>query len=515
MQDTVAPPQFKIIEAQSESDWFTLADEISTPAERRFCLQHVLLLNRRHALARRALEELGPGPVRCPLLPYALAALENGREQEARRILETMVQVDPEAEMGWLALAATVESRSERRYCLDRALLLNGRNSLARRALARQGEGPARSPLLFSARAALEAGQRTEARAIVTNVLGLTPDAEEAWLLLAEVVATDPERRFCLQRVLHLNPDSAAAASALEALGSGLAWSPLENTVTLSAAADETPTPRWLAGARSFFSSKMALFAAVYLVAITAAELLTTTVAPRIGMTLHSVVLVILLAHTALSWGSAVCRFTLALTLAPLIRILSLSLPLLLFPLIYWYFIVSVPLFVATFVTIWTLGYRLADIGLNLRAGPLQMLVALTGLTLGVFEYSILRPDPLTAGPTLQDVWLPALILLFCTGFAEELIFRGIMQRAARAVLGWWGVVYVAIIFAVLHVGYHSVADVVFVFFVAMFFGLVTAYTRSILGVSLAHGLTNILLFLTLPFGKNPFDLLADLFARW
>jgi hypothetical protein len=44
---------------------------------------------------------------------------------------------------------------------------------------------------------------------------------------------------------------------------------------------------------------------------------------------------------------------------------------------------------------------------------------------------------------------------------------------------------------------------------VALFFGLAKTVTGSILGISLAHGMTNILLFLTMPFGVNPFDLIA------
>ena len=42
--------------------------------------------------------------------------------------------------------------------------------------------------------------------------------------------------------------------------------------------------------------------------------------------------------------------------------------------------------------------------------------------------------------------------------------------------------------------------DVVFVFGVALFFGYVVERTDSILGVSLSHGLTNIVLFLVAPF---------------
>jgi membrane protease YdiL (CAAX protease family) len=51
----------------------------------------------------------------------------------------------------------------------------------------------------------------------------------------------------------------------------------------------------------------------------------------------------------------------------------------------------------------------------------------------------------------------------------------------------------------VLHFGYHSLLDVVFVFAVAVFFGWVLLRTRSIVGVTLSHGLTKIRLFLVFP----------------
>jgi membrane protease YdiL (CAAX protease family) len=247
-----------------------------------------------------------------------------------------------------------------------------------------------------------------------------------------------------------------------------------------------------------------------YLVALAAAEVLTNLVEPRLGLLMHGTLLVALFFHTALTWERPGHRLLLSLTFAPLIRLLSLSLPLAGFPMIYWYLIVSVPLFVAAAVALRTLGLSRTEIGLNLRAFPLQMLVALTGLSLGYLEYRILQPAPLAQGLAWEEMWIPGLILLVCTGFAEELIFRGMMQQTAVEVLGrGGGIIYVAILFAVLHVGYGSLTDVLFVFGVALFFGLVKSVTGSILGVSLAHGITNILLFLTIPLGLNYFDLIA------
>ena len=237
-----------------------------------------------------------------------------------------------------------------------------------------------------------------------------------------------------------------------------------------------------------------------YLGALAVAEVLTALIEPRVGLVLHGVLLVVLLLHTALTWEHPAHRLLLSLAFAPLIRLLSLSLPLAGVPLVYWYFITSVPLFIAAVIALRTLGFSWRGIGVNLRGVPIQLLVGLTGLAFGYIEYQILEPEPLARAFTWEQLWVPILILLFSTGFVEEVIFRGVMQRAATEALGRFGVIYVAVLFAVLHVGYKSLLDVLFVLGVALFFGWVVARTRSILGVTLSHGLTNIVLFLVVPF---------------
>ena len=240
--------------------------------------------------------------------------------------------------------------------------------------------------------------------------------------------------------------------------------------------------------------------ALVYLALIALAELLTTYAEARVGLALHGGLLVILLLHTALASGHPHHRFLLGLALAPLIRMLSLSLPLLDFPVLYWYVIISVPLFVATVLAARVLGFSREQLGLTIRKVPLQFLVALTGIAFGIAEYYILRPEPLIANPTWQSILVSGVILMLCTGFAEELIFRGLIQRASVQALGRFGLLYVAILFAVLHIGYGSILDMIFVLVVALFFGWVAEATWSLLGVTLAHGLTNIVLFLIMPF---------------
>ena len=240
--------------------------------------------------------------------------------------------------------------------------------------------------------------------------------------------------------------------------------------------------------------------AIIYLVMLALAEALTNLIEPRAGLVMHGVVLVALLLHASRGAQGAQRRFLQALALAPLIRLLSLSLPLPSFPFVYWYLVVGTPLFIAAYVAARAGKMNKGMLGLNCRYLPVQILVGLTGIAVGLVEYLILRPTPLVAELHWQEIIVPAMILLIFTGVLEEVIFRGVMQYSALRNFGRIGVVYVAIVFAVLHMGYHSALDVVFVFAVAVFFGWVTLRTGSILGVSLSHGLTNITLYLVFPF---------------
>jgi membrane protease YdiL (CAAX protease family) len=179
-----------------------------------------------------------------------------------------------------------------------------------------------------------------------------------------------------------------------------------------------------------------------------------------------------------------------------------MCLPLGTLPLLAWYPLIGIPIFSAAFIAAKKLGYTRVQLGLISRIQDLPRELSLVplGLLLGVGEYLIFRPAPLASHFTFEHLWLPALILLVFTGLEEELIFRGVMQRAALRSLGRWGLVYISAVFGVLHIGYLSVLDVVFVFLVGLMFALFVLRTRSLFGVTLAHGAINIALFLVLPF---------------
>lgn len=239
----------------------------------------------------------------------------------------------------------------------------------------------------------------------------------------------------------------------------------------------------------------------VFITALTVAEITVTVTDARFGIGIHFLTLFGLIWYGSfrpkleqnLYWS---------LTIAPLIRIISLSMPVKGLPLIWWFAIISAPLFLAVIVTLKTIDLRPSDIGLSLRKCNLvnNIAVGLIGVPLGVIEYIILKPTPLTSELSLSAIILPILILIISTGFVEELIFRGLLQHVSIKALGnMAGPILVSIVFMLLHIGYHSWADLIFVFLVGSLFAFLSYRLGTIWGVSIAHGLLNSMLFVIVP----------------
>jgi len=249
----------------------------------------------------------------------------------------------------------------------------------------------------------------------------------------------------------------------------------------------------------------------LYLLFITATELLILLSNSIVGVVLYALLLATLIIHSTLAHASERQQLARALLLLPLMRILALALPLAVFPTLARYPIVGVPLLAVAAIVIRQSKLTRADLGL--QAGHLlrQLMLAGAGIAIGAVEYAILQPQPLITDFSWGATLLGTLIVLVFIGFVEELIFRGLLLRLASAMLGRAAVIYVALLFAALSIGYGSLAQAVFAFGIALLFGYIVRWTRSILGVVLAHGLSSLMLFLVIPYAvQNPSSLVAQ-----
>ncbi|HSH80517.1 MAG TPA: type II CAAX endopeptidase family protein [Herpetosiphonaceae bacterium] len=237
-----------------------------------------------------------------------------------------------------------------------------------------------------------------------------------------------------------------------------------------------------------------------YLGIIAFAELVTSALDSRAGLAVHALVLVVVLAHGGTAGDDQAGKLALALALAPLIRILSLSLPLAQFPRLAWYPLVTAPLLIATVMLARQMHLTRAVFGLRPGDIPLQLMLGGSGFGLGVVAYLIFKPDPLLTVFSWDAFLLQTANLLIFTGLVEEAIFRGLLQSLALPVLGCRGILYVSLLFAALHIGHGSAVGIMFVFGVSLMFAYLVLWSGSILGVALAHGVMNVTLFLVIPF---------------
>ncbi len=119
--------------------------------------------------------------------------------------------------------------------------------------------------------------------------------------------------------------------------------------------------------------------ALVYLLAITIAETITVTIEPLWGVISHIIVLTVIVLRSALNSRQIQQQLLLSLALVPLVRIISLSMPLANIPQIWWYPIIYTPLLVVTIIVARILHLRINDIGLTFRLSRVKLLRWLHG----------------------------------------------------------------------------------------------------------------------------------------
>lgn len=248
-------------------------------------------------------------------------------------------------------------------------------------------------------------------------------------------------------------------------------------------------------------SRKEIITALIYLVGLVVAEVTVAYYNLQLGLALDSILLFALLINSSLNTSynfSILLRSMMAL---PIIRIIGLSIPLMQIQPLYWFPIISIPLFAASYTIMRSQGLSLKNVGFRWGNIPIQLLIASTGIILGTVEYFILQPKPLISTFNLQNLLFASVILTISTGLAEEVLFRGILQKNAENVFGvFYGLIYTAFLFTALHIGWNSLVDLIFVLGVALFYGYVFLKTKSIFGITLSHGLSNTFLFLIIPF---------------
>lgn len=182
-------------------------------------------------------------------------------------------------------------------------------------------------------------------------------------------------------------------------------------------------------------------------------------------------------------------RLLLALAPLPILRIVSIALPIGMIPMIDWYVLIGVPVLFAVWAAAQVLELDGRSLGLRRAPGGPQLTLAATGLLLGLPAYLIAGSDALVQNPTIVGVFGAALILLVFGGFLEELLFRGLIQTVASQLFGRGGIAVSAAATGLMYASSLNPRYVVFSVLVAAYFGLGVRRTGSIQGTTIGHGL--------------------------
>jgi len=243
------------------------------------------------------------------------------------------------------------------------------------------------------------------------------------------------------------------------------------------------------------------IIAVLYLIGLIFAEISVLYINTEIGIVIELVILFALLINSSLDVSYNYSVLLKSIMIIPIIRIIGLLLPIIQIQPLYWFPIIAVPLYEAIYTIMKSQGLNIKHVGLIWGNKKVQFLIALTGLLIGIMEYTILQPQPLIKVLDPVTLIFTSIILFISIGLAYELIFRGIMQKNAENAFGTIaGILYTAVLFTALQIGWNSFIELIFVFMVALFYGYTFMKTRSIVGITVSSGISTIFLFLIGPF---------------
>jgi len=243
-----------------------------------------------------------------------------------------------------------------------------------------------------------------------------------------------------------------------------------------------------------------------YILFLWIAELSITYYSTVLGIVIHLILMFFLIYYSSIVENKEKSNFLQVLALPSLLRIISTSIPLIVLSdvAVIQFFIIYIPLLVAAFLLMRSQNLTMQDVGFTTKKIYLQLIIGATGLSFGLIEFLILMEwiHPIET-TNFAEILIYAVILMIFTGLTEELIFRGILLSRIDVFFGTdkriYSIIFVSVVFMLLHTGWKSITNLIFVFLIAVFYGIMFLKTKSIVGISVSHGITNIMLFVILP----------------
>jgi hypothetical protein len=150
----------------------------------------------------------------------------------------------------------------------------------------------------------------------------------------------------------------------------------------------------------------MLLLGLFCLVVILIAEYFNSNYSHLAGIIAYFIVLFGVITTGSVTGDKPQREFWLALGIVPIIRLVSIAMPVMLqISQFIWYIIIAIPIFACVFYLTRFFKYDLADVGLTWNYPGVQILVGITGIGLAMVDYFILKPTSLISSLSIQLVY--------------------------------------------------------------------------------------------------------------
>jgi uncharacterized protein len=219
------------------------------------------------------------------------------------------------------------------------------------------------------------------------------------------------------------------------------------------------------------------------------AEVATALVAPLIGLILHAAIILTILNIYLLIPFLPHRKVLLTLLLLPILRLMSLTIPISPIPKIFWYAVIGVPLLFSTAMVINIVNPQPTRLLFRLRQVWGQLAFGLLGVPLGLVVFLFVPHKPFLDPTNWSEVIFGIISLTLFGAFTEELIFRVLIQTNLEEVFGRWGIWIGAILYAGLFSTTLSVPVIAFWGVTGLVFSLWVKRTQSIWGAVVCHSL--------------------------
>jgi hypothetical protein len=251
----------------------------------------------------------------------------------------------------------------------------------------------------------------------------------------------------------------------------------------------------------SRLTTRSALLVLVTILLIVFAELLMFSGIRGAAILLHTLLLIVVSIGTVSIKDKYVAWALQALMLLPLLRLINFSMPVFSEMVLYRYFYVYVPLFIPIFLIIRHQSFSSVQLGLSFKKFLLYLPLSLViGLLIAEMEYFIYPAVPLVPDTSFYNMLDVFLIMIFCVGLVEELVFRSILQTRLEGVFGpAIGLIATSLLFGIMSSTHGIGPGIIFASLVGLVLGYMFIKTRSLPFVALTHGIVNIFLFSIIP----------------